>query len=307
MASPSPRSPNGEDRLPVYGTKVAGKDDTAVLDVEKNRRTRTKTPEPAEQRNGTATPNPPAVLEPFDWDDFEARYEKALAEAEGQEREVLKEAESLFRYFEAWSSAASAHDDKRAVKRLQTRQRYINISEQRMAQKQQHYDEMSINELPFKIPQITSDELLEFQRRHFSSEAAADFGQNFTKLPPQESSEAQLYEEWEEEEEDDGLGYYEDGVKRTLTDEQIAIFRHSELRELRKQQEKQFQSKSEVPRDASANETDVASPHGSGAPAGSRNKKKKKKSKAGKQEPKPDLRKRTWDVVEAGLDTLDYD
>lgn len=97
MASPSPRSPNGEDRLPVYGTKVAGKDDTAVLDVEKNRRTRTKTPEPAEQRNGTATPNPPAVLEPFDWDDFEVRYEKALAEAEGQEREVLKEAESLFR------------------------------------------------------------------------------------------------------------------------------------------------------------------------------------------------------------------
>ncbi|KAH0530573.1 hypothetical protein TsFJ059_005180 [Trichoderma semiorbis] len=260
MASPSPRSPNGEDRLPVYGTKVAGKDDTAVLDVEKHRRTRTKTPEPAEQRNGTATPNPPAVLEPFDWDDFEARYEKALAEAEGQEREVLKEAESLFRYFEAWSSAASAHDDKRAVKRLQTRQRYINISEQKMAQKQQHYDEVM---RAFEI-----------------------------------SSEAHLYEEWEEEEEDDGLGYYEDGVKRTLTDEQIAIFRHSELRELRKQQEKQSQSKSEVPRDASANETDVASPHGSGAPTGSRNKKKKKKkSKAGKQEPKPDLRKRTWDGI----------
>lgn len=165
---------------------------------------------------------------------------------------------------------------------------------------------MSTNELPFKIPQITSDELLQFQQRHFSSEATADFGQSFTHLPPQESSEAHLYEEWEEEEEDDGLGYYEDGVKRTLTDEQIAIFRHSELRELRKQQEKQSQSKPELPRDASANETDVASPHGSGAPAGSRNKKKKKKSK-GKQEPKPDLRKRTWDVVEAGLDTLDYD
>ncbi|KAL6837663.1 hypothetical protein V8C40DRAFT_260646 [Trichoderma camerunense] len=166
---------------------------------------------------------------------------------------------------------------------------------------------MSINELPFEIPQITSDELLQFQQRHFSSVATADFGQSFTNLPPQESSEAHLYEEWEEEEEDDGLGYYEDGVKRTLTDEQIAIFRHSELRELRKQQEKQSQSKAELPRDASANETDVASPHGSGAPAGSRNKKKKKKSKGGEQEPKPDLRKRTWDVVEAGLDTLDYD
>ena len=31
---------------------------------------------------------------------------------------------------------------------------------------------------------------------------------------------------------DDGLGYYEDGVKRTLTDEQIAMFRHSEIQAL---------------------------------------------------------------------------
>ena len=30
-------------------------------------------------------------------------------------------------------------------------------------------------------------------------------------------------------EEDDGLGYYPDGVKRTLTDEQVAMFRHSEI------------------------------------------------------------------------------
>lgn len=165
---------------------------------------------------------------------------------------------------------------------------------------------MPINELPFKIPQITSDEILEFHQSHFSSEATAGFGENFTKLPPQEPSEDQLYDE--EEEEDDGLGYYEDGVKRTLTDEQIAIFRHSELRELRRQQEKQAQSKTELPRDTSTNETDAASPHGSGAPTGSRGKKKKKKkSKAVKQEPKPDLRKRTWDVVEAGLDSLDYD
>jgi hypothetical protein len=35
-----------------------------------------------------------------------------------------------------------------------------------------------------------------------------------------------------EEEEDDNLGYYPDGVKRTLTDVQIAIFRHSEIQEL---------------------------------------------------------------------------
>ncbi|KAL8810224.1 MAG: hypothetical protein Q9223_005186 [Gallowayella weberi] len=33
----------------------------------------------------------------------------------------------------------------------------------------------------------------------------------------------------EEIDEEDALGYYPDGVKRTLTDEQISIFRHSEI------------------------------------------------------------------------------
>jgi hypothetical protein len=33
-------------------------------------------------------------------------------------------------------------------------------------------------------------------------------------------------------EEDDGLGYYADGEKRTLTDEQIEMFRHSEMEQL---------------------------------------------------------------------------
>lgn len=36
----------------------------------------------------------------------------------------------------------------------------------------------------------------------------------------------------EPEADDESLGYYEDGVKRTLTDEQIAMFRHSEIQAL---------------------------------------------------------------------------
>ncbi len=35
-----------------------------------------------------------------------------------------------------------------------------------------------------------------------------------------------------EETDDAGLGYYEDGTIRTLTDEQIAMFRHSEIQTL---------------------------------------------------------------------------
>jgi hypothetical protein len=36
----------------------------------------------------------------------------------------------------------------------------------------------------------------------------------------------------EADKEDDELGYYADGTKRTLTDDEIAIFRHSEIQQL---------------------------------------------------------------------------
>ena len=56
-----------------------------------------------------------------------------------------------------------------------------------------------------------------------------------------------------QEEEDDYLGYYPDGNKRTLTDDQIAMFRHSEIysilreRQLRKEnQEAELDDDSEI-------------------------------------------------------------
>lgn len=111
-------------------------------------------------------------------------------------------------------------------------------------------------------------------------------------------------EYWEEE---DGLGYYEDGVKRTLTDEQIEIFRHSELRELERAQEKALKqpqpgNSSEEP-EFSTSQPVLST--GNKPRDGKRG--KKRPNKQAKREPKPDLRKRTWDVVEAGLDSLDYD
>jgi hypothetical protein len=63
----------------------------------------TKTPEPQTQRDranghkGVAeqSPSTPGHLPPFDWDEFEARYEQALAEANQQEQELLAEFENL--------------------------------------------------------------------------------------------------------------------------------------------------------------------------------------------------------------------
>lgn len=72
-------------------------------------------------------------------------------------------------------------------------------------------------------------DLLAFQFTHFSDNTAPEdwFMDAQTALEYDPSLEV-----WE----DDGLGYYDDGVKRTLTDEQIAIFRHSEMEQLKREE-----------------------------------------------------------------------
>ncbi|WPH02491.1 Hypothetical protein R9X50_00535600 [Acrodontium crateriforme] len=76
-----------------------------------------------------------------------------------------------------------------------------------------------------KIPTITEDDLLAFRISHFG-----DATKPINWFVDAETAINFVLDEQEEEEDD--LGHYEDGVKRTLTDEQIAIFRHSEEQEL---------------------------------------------------------------------------
>jgi hypothetical protein len=115
------------------------------------------------------------------------------------------------------------------------------------------------------------------------------------------------------DDDDDGLGYYEDGVKRTLTDEQIAMFRHSELEAICRETRKRpaVEPRLETPLTAAVAvgaQGDLAKfSRGSDGCKQAAMTQKRKGGKNRKHEPKPDLRKRTWDVVEAGLDSLDYD
>ncbi len=161
--------------------------------------------------------------------------------------------------------------------------------------------------------------MIAFREAHFSKLAADQFQAHF--LPPDRpqaqdipSHAADTGEYFEEE--DDGLGYYPDGVKRTLTDEQIAIFRHSELEALRRARESSSgtkHTKEDAVHDLS--EGEVSSPTPTAA-ASAKKSKKRKRGKAknhnthhnqSKQGGEPiDLRKRTWDVVDTGLATLDY-
>lgn len=73
------------------------------------------------------------------------------------------------------------------------------------------------------ITLVAQEDLASFDQAHFSEAHHAHLSSQF--LPPPPPAEVVIPD-------DDGLGYYPDGRKRTLTDEQIAIFRHSEIQEL---------------------------------------------------------------------------
>ena len=77
----------------------------------------------------------------------------------------------------------------------------------------------SLASADFVVPSVTEDDLRAFHTKHF---AHAQAPLNFFTAP----------EQYQKDEEDDGLGYYADGVKCTLTAEQVAIFRHSEIQQI---------------------------------------------------------------------------
>lgn len=162
-----------------------------------------------------------------------------------------------------------------------------------------------------------------YHEAHFGRTALDTFAKDF--LDPnqfEQHGKEELYEEeyyYEEEEEDDGLGYYPDGVKRTLTDDQIAMFRHSELQALERAREKATDNPpatsnittncngdyddGELPDDIEEVQTPALKT------SKKKNKKKRGKGKGNETKrwsPDPERRKRTWDVVETGLDGLDY-
>ncbi|RLM00732.1 hypothetical protein CFD26_108287 [Aspergillus turcosus] len=68
---------------------------------------------------------------------------------------------------------------------------------------------------------LSTEDLQAFQAKHFpSSQQVTSVNYTYSETVDEEFDD------------DDGLGYYPDGVKRTLTDEQIRIFRHSEIHSL---------------------------------------------------------------------------
>jgi len=77
------------------------------------------------------------------------------------------------------------------------------------------------------IQQAEIDKLRSFHASHFPGQRIPNPAD-----PRPDAAEEPNLDQVSHIEEDDGLGYYGDGVKRTLTDEQIKMFRHSEIQQL---------------------------------------------------------------------------
>ncbi|KAI1465477.1 uncharacterized protein F4812DRAFT_438899 [Daldinia caldariorum] len=122
--------------------KVDQVQDMSALARNIDRQRQTRTPDAQKRRSNRSEMQSPGHIVAFDWEDFEDRYEKALQEADEQEKQLLEEFETLVKYFNVWASASSAHDNERAVKRLQTRERHVRLSEQALLQKKQHLSEV---------------------------------------------------------------------------------------------------------------------------------------------------------------------
>lgn len=70
------------------------------------RQRQTRTPEPQKRRSNKSEIQSPGHLAAFNWDDFEERYEKALQEADEQEKQLLDDFDSLVKVCEttAWTN-----------------------------------------------------------------------------------------------------------------------------------------------------------------------------------------------------------
>ncbi|KAI1109405.1 hypothetical protein F5Y14DRAFT_444710 [Nemania sp. NC0429] len=197
--------------------------------------------------------------------------------------------------------------------------------------------------LSFKAPEVSQADIESFHATHFSGDAIGLFESQFLQPHLAYSDHIDSYDYVEEGEDDDGLGYYSDGVKRTLTDEQIAIFRHSELEALRRAETNAVKLDkkgtdgpgTDTPSDGAvlapvekgvSPNLDVTDGDAEGSEDGEietekhvltkaearrqkklRARQRRKDSQKFQPEKKPDLRKRTWDVVDAGMDGLYYD
>ncbi|KAK5631657.1 hypothetical protein RRF57_007371 [Xylaria bambusicola] len=94
---------------------------------------RARTPETQKRRSDRSEMTSPGHLAPFDWDDFNDRYEKALQEADDKEKQMLEEFGQLVKARTPTSAAALGITDLSASTSMSgpRHQRIMTTKEQR--------------------------------------------------------------------------------------------------------------------------------------------------------------------------------
>ncbi|CAK7221652.1 Casein kinase II subunit alpha' [Sporothrix curviconia] len=147
-----------------------------------------------------------------------------------------------------------------------------------------------------RVPQISCKELFAFHESHFSHASVADFGATFTSLPEPTSEEnGDVNDDYDPE---PGFDLYDE-----LPDIPVP-FDEGELADEGEIVEAGDEGTAPGPKGDIGGKEEQEQP---------RKKRRRKKNNTGNSnarrqgEKKPDLRKRTWDVVDSGLGSLDYD
>ncbi|THW80603.1 hypothetical protein D6C84_00308 [Aureobasidium pullulans] len=83
--------------------------------------------------------DPKDEINPFDWQDLEARYLSAMAECKAKEDVHLEEFESLSQYFGFWAETISDHEQKRSHQRLKTQSALVERQETELEERRTHY------------------------------------------------------------------------------------------------------------------------------------------------------------------------
>lgn len=82
--------------------------------------------------------DPKDEINPFDWQDLEARYLSAMAECKAKEDVHLEEFESLSQYFGFWAETISDHEQKRSHQRLKTQSALVERQETELEERRTH-------------------------------------------------------------------------------------------------------------------------------------------------------------------------
>ncbi|KAF4636859.1 hypothetical protein G7Y89_g1234 [Cudoniella acicularis] len=81
-----------------------------------------------------------ADLPTFKWADIQQEYVNRLNEVDEEEEQLLEQYVAYSNLFQSWAIAGAERTNSRAVKRLKTREKYVQLSEESLEKKKKHHE-----------------------------------------------------------------------------------------------------------------------------------------------------------------------